>query len=162
MSDHNIQEPLFYTEDEVTAKVNEAVHKHSIEALDALERNRESAIQWSLTKVQENILTVLRATELVDRETAIALYNEIADFYGWDHATVLTQYEVEVIYDDTTVGSFTVEAEDEDAAIEVVRDNMEAEATMTVSVSYDDQTCEGEIYVSQWDLNDFAFNAQEA
>jgi hypothetical protein len=163
MSDQYIQAPLFYTEEEVTAKVNEAVNKHSIEALDALERNREIAINRTIENMQRNILTVLRATELVDRETAIALYNEIADYYGWVHASVLTQYEVEVTYSGNVIGTFTVEAEDDDAAVDLVQSNMDSEATMTVTLSHGDEEIEGEVYLSDWELTDhFEYRVWEA
>ena len=161
MSDHYIQEPLFYTEDEVTAKITEATS--NLYTQEALFQFRENGLKSYIETVKSNILTVLRATELVDRDTAIALYNEIADYYGWDHASVLTEYEVEVTYNGNTIGTFTVEAEDDDAAIDVVRDNMESEATMTISLSYDDQTLEGEAYIYDYDLQEsFEFRAWEA
>ena len=160
MSDHYIQEPLFYTEDEVTAKITEATS--NLYTQEALFQFRENGLKSYIETVQRNILTVMRATELVDRETAIALYNEIADYYGWAHAEVVNEYEVCVDYNDTTIGTFTVEAEDEDSAIDLVRDNMESEATMTISLSFNDQTVEGEVYLSDYDLEDFSFTAQEA
>jgi hypothetical protein len=162
MSDQYIQAPLFYTEEEVEAKVNETIASRNLYTYDEVQERTNIVRGRTTEEIQQITLNVMRSTDLVDRETAIALYNEIANACGWDEATVLTQYEVEVIYDDTTIGTFTVEAEDEDSAMDIVRDNMEAEATMTVSVSFNDEACEGEIYVSQWDLNDFTFNAQEA
>ena len=161
MSDHYVQDPLFYTEAEVTAKITEATS--NLYTQEALFQFRENSLKTYIETVQRNILTVMRATELTDRETAIALYNEIADYYGWTHATALTEYEVEVTYNGNTIGTFTVEAEDDDAAIDVVRDNMESEATMTISLSYDDQTLEGEAYIYDYDLQEsFEFRAWEA
>ena len=159
MTDQYVQDPLFYTEAEVQAKVNEATT--NLYTQEALYQFRDRGIKTSEESVKSNIQTVLRATDLVDRETAVALYNEIADYYGWDHMVATNTYEVEVTYYNTTIGTFTVEAEDEDAAIEEVQSNMESEATMTINLSFNDQEVEGETYLSSYELDDFEYNAME-
>ena len=140
MSDQYVQDPLFYTESEMIAEVSKSVSAN-------LER--------ALRAVQENIQTVLRDTDVVDRETAVALYNEIADYYGWDHMTALNTYTVEVTYGGNLIGTFSVEAEDDDTAIDEVQTNMEAEGTMTLSLSYNDQEVSGEVYLDGSDLCEF-------
>jgi hypothetical protein len=161
MTDQYIQEPLFYTEAELQAKITEATT--NLYTYEGAQRLVDNAVKRTITDLQGGILTVLRATELTDRETAIALYNEIADYCGWDHASVLTQYEVEVTYSGTVIGVFTVEAEDDDAAIEEVQSNMDSEATMTVTLSHGDEEIEGEVYLSSYELDDhFEYRAWEA
>ena len=154
MTDQYIQAPLFYTEEEVQAKITEV--NNSIYA------QNDFRIKAYLERIQENIQTVLRATDLVDRETAIALYNEIADYYGWDPMTALNTYTVEVTYGGNLIGTFSVEAEDDDTAIEEVQTNMEAEGTMTISLSYNDQEVSGEAYLYNSDLCEaFEYRAWE-
>ena len=111
MTDQYVQDPLFYTEEEVQAKITEATT--NLYTQDALYQFRDRGIKTYLERMQGDIQTVLRATDLVDRETAVALYNEIADYYGWDHMVATNTYEVEVTYSSTVIGTFTVEAEDD-------------------------------------------------
>ena len=160
MTDQYIQDPLFYTEEEVQAKITEATT--NLYTQDALYQFRDRGIKTYLERMQGDIQTVLRATDLVDRETAVALYNEIADYYGWEHMTALNTYTVEVTYGGNLIGTFSVEAEDEDAAIEEVQSNMEAEGTMTISLSYNDQEVSGEAYLYNSDLcESFEYRAWE-
>ena len=160
MTDQYVQDPLFYTEAEVQAKVNEATT--NLYTQEALYQFRDRGIKTSEESVKSNIQTVLRATDLVDRETAVALYNEIADYYGWDHMVATNTYEVEVTYGDTVIGTFSVEAEDDDTAIEEVQTNMEAEGTMTLSLSYNDQEVSCEVYLGTYELADhFEYRAWE-
>ena len=160
MSDHYIQAPLFYTEDEVQAKITEATT--NLYTQDALYHFRDMGLKTHIERIQNDIQMLLRVTDVVDRETAVTLYNEIADYYGWDHMTALNTYTVEVTYGGNLIGTFSVEAEDDDTAIDEVQTNMEAEGTMTISLSYNDQEVSGEAYLYSSDLcESFEYRAWE-
>ena len=160
MSDHYVQDPLFYTEEEVQAKITEATT--NLYTQDALYHFRDMGLKTHLERIQNDLQMLLRATDVVDRETAVTLYNEIAEYYGWEHMTALNTYTVEVAYGGNLIGTFSVEAEDDDTAIDEVQTNMEAEGTMTISLSYNDQEVSGEAYLYNSDLCDgFEYRAWE-
>lgn len=153
------QPPLFYTEEEHTT------------ALETMKQDAEYRIQIARDSMnatnQEYTLTAVK--EMVqdytlDRETGIAVYNRIAVANGWDEITNLTRkWTVEVIYNGTTIGEFAdVEADDEDHATQEVGENLEIEATLNLTVTYNNDSVSGEAYINEWDIADeFIFNAVE-
>jgi hypothetical protein len=100
----------------------------------------------------------------IDRDTAVALYNRIADYNEWTNITNFTRkFIVEVVYNGSSVGEFTVEADNEEAAEAEVSENLEiTDATMSLSLSYGDQAVDGEAYVDGWNVADeLTFNVEE-
>ena len=150
---------LFFTQDEVNAKVSEAV-TDGVHALHRATSNlsndlRARAIEWFKSEV--------RGGSMID-EDALGIYNGLADALGWDTVDSLTTtYRVTVLYNGDEVGEFDVEADDEDSAIEDVRDNLSLEASMDISVEYGGNTSgTTTVYLDAWDISDdLVFTVEE-
>ena len=169
MTDQYTQGQFFYTEEEVITKINNSVQQALAGTLSA--EYCDNAVQRAkdnLTlRVSENTLQAIKESVddyTIDRDTAVTLYNRIADYNEWSNIrSIARKFTVEVVYNGSSVGEFTVEAEDEDAAQAEVSENLElTDATMSLSLSYGDQTTEGEAYVDTWTIaDDLEFNVEE-
>ena len=169
MTDQYTQGQLFYTEEEVITKINNSVQQALAGTLSA--EYCDNAVQRArdnLTiRVSENTLQAIKESVddyTIDRDTAVTLYNRIADYNEWSNIrSIARKFTVEVVYNGSSVGEFTVEADDEDAAKEEVSENLElTDSTISLSLSYGDQTIDGEVYVDTWTIaDDLEFNVEE-
>lgn len=149
-----IQGVLFYTQDELNAEVTNAT---------GIATRRES------NRIYENTLGAMQRMTRegeIDDESATSIYNEIAELNGWATVTTLCpKWTVQVQLFNETVGEFTdIEANDEDEACDKVRENIEIDDfTICVSLSYGDESIEGEVHGSyRFDINDnLDFYAEE-
>ena len=140
MTDQYIQTQLFYTEEELTAKINEAV--------TALNTDNDLRVQRAKDNtnmaIAERTLSVMRnVAKEMDSDSALSIYNDIAEANNWTTLETLTSlYTVTVDFNGHTIAEFSdIEAEDEDSAIEEVRNNYSIDSVTTrVEVSYGDQS----------------------
>ena len=102
------------------------------------------------------------STDEEDKVDMLNLYNDIAGSAGFNKVTTLcATYTVLIEYNGYTVGEFTgIEAEDDDAAIEEVRDNMVLEADITFNISYNNDSC-NETVNMDFDAYELEFSAIE-
>jgi hypothetical protein len=128
------QIPLFYTEDEVAAKVTTAVSE--AEASNAL--SLEFAKVRLNANIAESLVDVLRnqvANEGLDKATAQDIYDTMKYKYSWaDASLTVNQYLVTVTLDGSEIAQVEIEAEDEDEACDLVRDDFtlyNADVTLT-------------------------------
>lgn len=164
MSDQDQVEQLqlFYTQDEVDNKVREA--------LISAQKSTDSAIQSAITArmkwLSQDTLSALRgllSDEVIDREQGTAVYNAIAEVAGWNTIDKLTRlFNVTVYYQNKSIGEFSdVEADDEDSAKDDVLENMEVEASISFSISYNNDSIDGEVDIdSMYDLDTDSFTAE--
>lgn len=140
------QQQLFFTQEEVEDKVAQAVadatalqNQHHRSTMALLESN---ALNWFKAEAESTMT----------KEDALGIYNGLAEALGWDTVTSINStYSVTVTINDLEVGTFDgVEAEDEDEAVSLVLENLDAEASFTVS--YGDQTI-SETYTGGWDMS---------
>jgi hypothetical protein len=169
MTDQYTQGQLFYTEEEVITKINNSVQQAlagtlSAEYCDnAVQRGKDNLTQ----RLMENTHHAIKESVddyTIDRDTAVTLYNRIADYNEWTNIrSFARKFTVEVVYNGSSVGEFTVEADNEEAAQAEVSENLElTDSTISLSLSYGDQTCEGEVYVDTWTIaDDLEFNVEE-
>lgn len=117
------QIPLFYTEDEVTAKVAEA---HTIAEQNADLRVQRAKVILSET-IAESLVAVLKTNVQMgdlDKATAQDIYDTMAVTYIWAETSLSTNvYEVIVTLDGDQIASIEIEAENEDEACDLVRDD---------------------------------------
>lgn len=137
---------LFYTQEEVDAKVSEVTRSWN-DAVSNAYRNtsndlRDRAIEWFKSEVRGGSMA---------KDDALGIFNGLADALGWELLDNLTSmYSVTVTVDDRVIGTFEgVEADDEQDACDKVTEELEAE--MTIEVSYGRQTLTDTVY--GWDLN---------
>ena len=128
------QIPLFYTEDEVTAKVTEAVtasHENTEHRIQRVKDNLNCAIALDLVEVLRNQV----ANDGLDKATAQDIYDTMKVKHDWaDASLTVNQYLVTVTLDGSEIAEVEVEAEDEDEACDLVRDDFtlyNADVTLT-------------------------------
>lgn len=148
------QQQLFFTQEEMDAKVSEAVtdgvqalHRATVKTSNDL---RTRAYEWFKSEARSGTMT---------KEDALSIFNGLADALGWDTVdSIASTYLVTVSINDLEVGTFDgVEADDEDEAVSEVLENLDAEAEFTVS--YGNQTIT-ETY-SGWNLEVTATAVEE-
>jgi hypothetical protein len=138
MTDYT-QPALFYTEDEVQAKITEARLTDSLNHAHQVARAQNN-LSLNLC---ENVVQVFK--EFIESGTitatdAFAIYESMAYRNDWDRANPFTlkKYTVTVSYNGTDIAEFNdIEAEDEDSVIDHVRDNLsvdDVEVMFTVSL----------------------------
>ena len=96
------------------------------------------------------------STEDNDKVAMLNLYNQIADAVGYTRiSTLANKFNVVVEYNGTTVAEFSdIEADDEDEAVEEVRDNLEIEdAELSLTISYNGDTCNESVQMDTWDIS---------
>ena len=145
------QMQLFYTEQELNNSVIEALEiqnrAFNIERQTDKRDMQTRAIEWFKSEV--------RGGSMID-EDALGIYNGLADALGWDTVDSLTTtYRVTVTYKGDEIGEFDVEADDEDSAIEDVRDNLSIEASMDITVEYGgNRSGNSTVDIDAWDISD--------
>jgi pyruvate/2-oxoacid:ferredoxin oxidoreductase alpha subunit len=117
------QEPLFYTAEEMVAKVTEALNA-SYQDTD----NRIQRVKDTLNgNIAESLVSVLKTNVQMgdlDKATAQDIYDTMAGTYNWSEASLSTNvYEVIVTLDGDQIASIEIEAENEDEACDLVRDD---------------------------------------
>jgi hypothetical protein len=128
------QIPLFYTEDEVTAKVAEA---HTI-----AEQNGDLRVQRAKDNlnahIAESLVEVLKTNVQMgdlDKATAQDIYDTMKVKHDWSDASLTVNlYNVTVTLDGSEIAEVEIEAEDEDEACDLVRDDFtlyNADVTLT-------------------------------
>lgn len=135
---------LFYTQEEVDAKLSEATQKATLNTL------RELALQNE--RISDAIFRVMKdeADNTMTKESAQELYDRFHNEAGLVNKTIQSTYSVTVSVDDRVVGTFDgVEADDADDACDIVTEAVEAE--MTIELSYNGVTLTDTIY--GWNLN---------
>lgn len=128
------QEPLFYTAEEMVAKVTEALNASYQDADLRVQRAKDNLN----ASIAENLVEVLKnqvANCDLDKTTAQEIYDVMASSHGWSEASLTTNlYSVTVTLDGSEVAEVEVEAEDEDTACDLVRDDFtlyNADVTLT-------------------------------
>jgi len=128
------QEPLFYTAEEMVARVTEAVSNATTNTELRIERakaNLSFAIALDLVEVLRNQV----ANEGLDKATAQDIYDTMKVKHDWSDASLtVNQYLVTVTLDGSEIAEVEVEAEDEDEACDLVRDDFilyNADVTLT-------------------------------
>jgi len=125
---------LWYTQEEVDAKVSEARAEATTDKLHTIAMTaislRDKAIEWFKSEVRGGSM---------DKDDALGIFNGLADALNWDLLDNLTStYSVTVSVNDVVVGTFEgVEADDEDEACDKVIEEAEAYATFEVSFNND-------------------------
>ena len=114
-----------------------------------------------MTHTHETLRTFTKTSEVGDlvisRDTALAIYNQIATKCGKPNLdTVGAIYQVEVNWNDGTTLMVVeeVEAEDEDEAVDLVRDGIQIDdVSVSLSVSYGANSGSETIYGLDWELD---------
>ena len=141
---------LFYTPEEVDAKVSEATTQALI--VGARDVNllsyklRDKAIEWFKSEVRGGSMV---------KDDALGIFNGLADALGWDLLdTISSTYSVTVYVDGEEVGTFDeIEADDENSACDEVTENVDVEATMFIRLNYNGSHREDEREMSVYDLD---------
>ena len=151
---------LFYTEDEVQAKITQVVnnltetHTHDVQYQLVRQRRQLHEAVYEACKGMLNE---------VDDESMISIYNTIAEACGWDTIDAFTKmYSVSVCYKDTEIAIFTdVEASSEDEAQDKVMDDMVINnVTISFDISYGNNSDSGEVELSSYDVDYDEFTAE--
>lgn len=150
------QVQMFYTQEEVDAKVSEIDVQRLVEV--------ESIKDKTVNTISDNIHQILKdevATYSLGKDYAQQLYDRFVAEAGLVAKRIASKYEVTVYCDGQTVATFSgIEADDEDSACAEVLDNLDVNSIITMTVSYDGQECEESIDYDSWNL-DFTAEAVE-
>ena len=128
------QDALFFTQEEMVAKVTEALNRSYEDA--------DLRVQRAKTMLNDHISTSLVETlkdhiKTYDLDTAMAqeIYDTMKDKHLWSDASLtVNKYLVTVTLDGDQLAEVEVEAEDEDSACDLVRDEFtlyNADVTLT-------------------------------
>lgn len=116
------------------------------------DNNRDSVLQAIKSMARESVL---------DRDTALTVFNTIADNAGWDTVdSIATTYTVTVTLFGQTIGEFTdVEADSDDEAVSLVEGGADISlANLSVSVDFNGESLDDTIDLTgswHFDLNDY-------
>ena len=117
------QDALFYTAEEMVAKVTEALNQ----AHEDADRRIERAKANFHGVVSDSLVETLKAyVQSIDLDPSIAqdIYDAMKVKHGWADASLTTNlYTVSVTLDGDLIAEVEVEAEDEDSACDIVRDD---------------------------------------
>lgn len=124
---------LFYTHDEVEAKLAEA-NKELYAQVDIA--------KTSVRNICANAIAFVLKEELkagtMAKEDVVELYERIASLADLPARAINSTYTVSVSYRNESIAEFSgIEAEDEDSAIEEVRDNLEVEVEVNFTLTHD-------------------------
>jgi hypothetical protein len=135
------QEPLFFTAEEVVAKVTEAVNASYQDTEHRIQRAKDNlsfAIALDLVETLRNQV----ANEGLDKATAQDIYDTMKATWNWSEASLtVNQYLVTVTLDGSHIAEVEIEAEDEDEACDLVRDDFvlyNADVALTFRYNGDD------------------------
>lgn len=164
MSDQTYEQPpLFYTKEEVEALV-EATKTSLITAHDITVKDRLEIHELGIKDAVYRAMREAISEGFVTKDEAVSVYNLIADKCGWTNVMSFpTHFTVTVEYDGYEIATFhDVEAENEDKAVEEVLENMEVEAEMTITLTYNGDSGYDTVTYDQWNLDDrFSAEAEE-
>jgi len=128
------QEPLFFTAEEMVTKVTEAVNASYQDTEHRIQRAKDNlsfAIALDLVETLRNQV----ANEGLDKATAQEIYDTMKATWNWSEASLtVNQYLVTVTLDGSEIAEVEIEAEDEDEACDLVRDDFilyNADVTLT-------------------------------
>ena len=140
MSDSTEQLQLFYTIDEVEAKVAQAVSQGEANGVVQLIRGQRAGREMALSA----LLDVLK-NEVVDNgadnDSLTELYNAVAEAINMPtvSSVAIRNWTVTVSCYGEVVGSFDVEAEDEDSAIAIAEEHVSVRSvSMEVEIDFPD------------------------
>lgn len=154
------QQQLFYTEEEVQAKITQVVEN--------LTSTNTANLKWELSRqrrrTQESAYDACKnMLGEVDDESMVSIYNTIAEACGWDTIEAFTKmFSVTVMYNGSEIAIFEdVEAQDEDEACNTVLENMQVEsANISFDISYGHATESGSADVDTYSLDTDEFTAE--
>lgn len=146
---------LFYTPEEVDAKVSEAKSQATLDTLRELAHQNirtSTAIFEVMKEEADNTMTKADAQEL---------YDKFVERAGLVAKQFTSKFTVSVSFEGAEIAQFEgIEAEDEDDAIAEVSDNIEIEAFTRVQVTYDGTTDRVTVPLEQYEV-DLQYNADE-
>lgn len=100
----------------------------------------------------------------MDKDEVLEAFNALAGALGWDTVDSLAmKWTVSVDYNGSTIGEFTVEADDEDSAISELQDNLEiSDVEISFVLNYNGDECSESINTTyDFDSSDLDFTAYE-
>lgn len=154
------QQVLFYTEEEVAAKITE-VTKNLTETYEC---ELDFKLRAYKNVTRENALEAVRGMrDEVDEESLVSMYNTIAEAVGWDTIDALTKtYTVTVSYKGYEVATFTeVEAESDGEACDKVLEDMDiSDFNISIELTYGNNSESGEVSLGSWDIDTDDFEAE--
>lgn len=128
------QEPLFFTAEEMVAKVTEALNATYQDTDNRIQRAKDNLSY----RISESLVETLKyqiANDALDKTTAQDIYDAMKGAYDWaDASLTVNHYLVTVTLDGSEIAEVEVEAEDEDEACDIVRDDFilyNADVTLT-------------------------------
>lgn len=128
------QEPLFFTAEEMVAKVTEALNATYQDTDNRIQRAKDN-LSFSISKSLVETLKYQVANDALDKTTAQDIYDAMKGACNWAEASLTTNlYEVTVTLDGSEIAEVQIEAEDEDEACDLVRDDFtlyNADVTLT-------------------------------
>ena len=155
------QEPLFYTADEVTAKVTEAVTASTQDTEYRVQRAKDN-LSFAIACDLETTLKDKVTENDLDKDTAQAIYNVMQGIYGWaDASLTAVTYLVTVTLDGTEIAEVEVEAEDADEACDLVRDDFVLyNADVALTFRYGGTEYEHEVTGIEHELGEYQDNLE--
>ena len=128
------QEPLFFTAEEMVAKVTEALNATYQDTDNRIQRAKDN-LSFSIAESLVETLKYQVANDALDKTTAQDIYDAMKGAYNWSDASLTTNlYMVTVTLDGSEIAEVEVEAEDADEACDIVRDDFilyNADVTLT-------------------------------
>jgi len=152
------QPALFYTEEEVAAKVTEARLTDALDHAHQTQRAKDNT-NFNCALVLEEELRNAVSDDKISAEDANQLFANIAGRLGWqasvDFTTKLWTVTLSCNYDE--IATFDdIEAEDEDDAVEIVRDNLNLyDVSATATFEYEGSQYTYEVTSVEHDLGDY-------
>jgi len=128
------QEPLFFTAEEMVAKVTEAVNAAYLDTDNRIQRAKDNLSHTISTSLVETLKDFIQSYDL-DKAMAQEIYDTMKAKYNWSDASLTVNlYLVTVTLDGSEIAEVEIEAEDEDEACDLVRDDFilyNADVTLT-------------------------------
>lgn len=129
------QEPLFYTAEEMVAKVTEALNATYQDTDNRIQRAKDN-LSYRISESLVDTLKYQIANDALDKTTAQDIYDAMKGAYDWTDASLTTnRYTVCVTLDGNLIAEVEgIEAQDEDEACDIVRDDFilyNADVTLT-------------------------------
>ena len=155
------QEPLFYTAEEMVAKVTEAVNASYLDTDNRIQRAKDN-LSFAIACDLETTLRDYVASDSLDKDTAQAIYNVMQGTYGWaDASLTAVTFLVTVTLDGSEIAEVEVEAEDADEACDLVRDDFVLyNADVALTFRYGGDTYEHEITGMEHELGEYQDNLE--
>lgn len=117
------QEPLFYTAEDMVAKITEALNSAHQDADLRVQRAKDN-LNASIAERLVSLLKDRASDGYLDKSTAQDIYDVMKVHFNWSEANLTAnRYNVSVTYDGSLIAEVEVEADDEDEACDTVRDD---------------------------------------